>query len=270
MTVVADGVPELPPAFTVVALDEVESTNLEARRLAEAGAPDGTLVIASRQTSGRGRQGRQWLSPTGNLYMSLLLRPQVPIGLAAQLSLVSGLAMADAVGAILPAGAALRPAVKWPNDLLLAGEGTVGKLSGTLLESGEDARGLYVIAGIGANVRVHPGPTDGVFPPIVLAEQPGAHHLMVRDLVEAFGPAFLNRRAAWMRGGLAAIREDWLAAAYGIGQTATVRYGTTPVTGRFDGIDDDGSLLLTQRDGSIRRLAAGEVVFAKPPVTGGA
>ena len=82
-------------------------------------------------------------------------------------------------------------------------------------------------------------------------------------------PAFAARRAVWARQGLGGLKADWLARTYGLGQMATVRYGATPVTGRFDGIDDDGTLLLAQEDGTVRRLAAGEVVFAKPPVTGG-
>ncbi|GGB26478.1 biotin--[acetyl-CoA-carboxylase] ligase [Tistrella bauzanensis] len=262
-------VPDLPPAFNLVLRDEVDSTNILARQLIAESAPDGTLVVAARQTTGRGRQGRVWQSPAGNLYMSLVLRPQGPLGHAAQLSLVVGLAMADAIAALLPQGSGAVPAVKWPNDVLLVRDGVAGKLAGILLESAEDQSGTHVIAGIGANVRVHPGPTDGVFPPAVLAECPGAHHLYPLDVVEAFAPAFAARRAVWARQGLGGLKADWLARAYGLGQMATVRYGATPVTGRFDGIDDDGTLLLAQEDGTIRRLAAGEVVFAKPPVTGG-
>ena len=126
--------PQLPPGYVLHALDRVESTNDEARRLAEQGAPAGAVVVAAEQVKGRGRHGRGWDSPRGNLYASLLLRPDCTIAVSAQLSLVASLALAEALVALAPADADVR--VKWPNDVLIRG----AKVAGLLLESAPGAR----------------------------------------------------------------------------------------------------------------------------------
>ena len=122
--------PALPPGFRLAALETVDSTNAEALRRAEAGAPDGTFVWARRQEAGRGRQAKPWSSPAGNLYTSLLLRPACAPARAAELSFVAAVAVADTVADLLgPAGPAV--SCKWPNDVLVDG----AKISGILLES---------------------------------------------------------------------------------------------------------------------------------------
>ena len=123
--------PVLPDGWTLVALQSVGSTNDEAARLAEAGAAEGTVVWAREQTGGRGRRGRIWASPVGNLYTSTIVRPQCPAARAAELGFVSALAVAD----IVPAGRDVR--VKWPNDVLVDG----GKIAGILPESSIGADG---------------------------------------------------------------------------------------------------------------------------------
>jgi len=142
----------LPPGFVLHTFDTVGSTNDEARRLAEAEACEGQVVFAKQQTRGRGRYGRRWQSPPGNLYASVLLRPVCPPGEAARLSLLAGLALAEAIERFAPHGMDL--ALKWPNDVILRG----AKTAGVLLESatGADGNSTWVIVGTGVNIVHHP------------------------------------------------------------------------------------------------------------------
>ena len=119
--------PKLPPGYRLLRYDSIGSTNDEAKRLARDGAAEGTLVWALEQTAGRGRRGRAWSSPRGNLYLSLILRPDCPVGSAAQLGFVAALAVGDALRAILPR--VERLAYKWPNDVLIDGRKIAGSPS---------------------------------------------------------------------------------------------------------------------------------------------
>jgi BirA family biotin operon repressor/biotin-[acetyl-CoA-carboxylase] ligase len=138
----------IPAGWSVVTLDTVGSTNDEAMARAEAGAPEGTVVRALRQEAGRGRRGRGWDSPPGNVYSSTILRPPVLPAEAAQLSFVTALAVADMAGPLI--GAEHRVAIKWPNDVLVDD----AKISGILLESSVGEGGLigHVVIGVGCNV----------------------------------------------------------------------------------------------------------------------
>ena len=138
----------LPGAFRRVAHDEVGSTNAEALRLAEAGAPEFTLVTTRWQTAGRGRRGKTWVSPEGNLYASIVLRPDRPPAVLSQLSFVVALAAGDLLDRL---GVQCRIAFKWPNDVLVEG----AKISGILLEGGQG----HLVAGIGVNLAHHPADT---------------------------------------------------------------------------------------------------------------
>ncbi|MGM0561986.1 MAG: biotin--[acetyl-CoA-carboxylase] ligase, partial [Pseudomonadota bacterium] len=137
----------LPPAYRLVQFSAVGSTMDEARRLAEEGAEDGTLVWAQEQTKGRGRQGRDWSSPTGNLYLSLVLRPECEPSQAVQLGFVTALAIGDAIGAVSPP---VNVTYKWPNDVLLNN----GKVAGILMETRSRAEGGidHLILGCGINI----------------------------------------------------------------------------------------------------------------------
>jgi len=134
-------------AFDVRHYDSIGSTNDEALRLARGGAAHGTVVHADEQIAGRGRLARRWQSPPGNLYVSIVLRLNLPAARCAEIGFVAALAVADAVETLLPNQ--LRTTLKWPNDVLLRG----GKISGILLENIDDA----LIVGIGINVLRAPG-----------------------------------------------------------------------------------------------------------------
>ncbi len=149
---------QLPPASKLVALDEVDSTNDEARRLAEGGAEEGTLVWGLSQRKGRGRHGRDWASPEGNLYLSLLLRPDCPPREAAQLSFVAAMALTGALNVLVAPHS--RIDFKWPNDVLLNGS----KVAGILLEAsttGADALDWLIV---GTGVNVARAPDGSAFP----------------------------------------------------------------------------------------------------------
>ncbi|MCK5246963.1 biotin--[acetyl-CoA-carboxylase] ligase [Candidatus Bipolaricaulota bacterium] len=132
----------LPSPYKLVELDEIDSTNAEALRRAEAGEPDSTIVWAKRQTAGHGRRGREWASPEGNLYFSILLRPPYPVQSVMQLGFVMANAIADALAVILPRGAFVH--TKWPNDVLVEGR----KVAGVLIETTGDLS----LVGIGLNL----------------------------------------------------------------------------------------------------------------------
>ena len=226
--------------FEVRHYDSIGSTNDEAMRLAREGASHGTVVHADQQTAGRGRLTRRWASPPGNLYLSIVLRPDVPAARSAEISFVAALAVADAVEALLPRR--VHATLKWPNDVLVQD----GKIAGILLEQADDG----LILGIGLNVLEAP---SGVS--LVgcggLATVDGAREKLLAALATWWD--------AWLQEGFAPIRAAWLARAHPIGTTLRVRLGDRLVTGTFAGLDDDGTLLLDTEDGR-RRIMAGDVL----------
>src|SRR5262249_49114566 len=146
---------ELSPFYRLVRHERIDSTNEEAKRLATADAPQGTLVWAGEQTAGRGRRGRGWVSPAGNLHISLLLRPNCPPAVACQVNFAAGVALAAALADFLPAGKTA--SLKWPNDVLVGG----AKVSGILLEASAAADGMvdWLVVGVGVNVVQAPRDT---------------------------------------------------------------------------------------------------------------
>ena len=235
--------PDLPPAYRLVALESVGSTNEEAKRLARAGAEDGTLVWAKEQAAGRGRRGNAWTSPAGNLYVSLVLRPEVPPGRFGELGFVAALATGETLGAFVEPLTELR--YKWPNDVLLNGR----KTSGILLEgeSGAD----FLVLGVGINVAHHPeGATS------IRAE--GGLEATVETVLERFSRAFLAWANRWLDDGFAPVRAAWLRRALALGQEIEVRLPHETLRGRFADLHTDGALLLDTPDGR-RTITAGEV-----------
>jgi BirA family transcriptional regulator, biotin operon repressor / biotin---[acetyl-CoA-carboxylase] ligase len=236
--------PVLPDGWTLVALDSVGSTNDEAARLADAGAPEGTVVWSREQTGGRGRRGRHWASPVGNLYTSTILRPDCAAPRAAELGFAAALAVAD----IVPAGREVR--VKWPNDVLVDG----GKIAGILLESavGQSGQVQHVVAGIGVNVGFAPQLPEMRYPGSALSGS-------VETALEKLAAALAARLAEWRREGFATVRAAWLAKAGPLGAEVDVKLGEGLVRGRFAGLDREGALLLETASGP-RRIVSGELL----------
>ncbi len=231
------------------------STNAEALALARAGERGPLWIVARSQSAGRGRRGSVWISPPGNLYATLLLGAPAAPALAPQLSFVAALALHDAVSELAPA---LRPglALKWPNDLLLGS----AKLGGILLES-ENGQDFAVAIGIGVNCASHPSGTP--FPATDLAAA-GAQVAPER-LLAALAAAMQRRLAQWRAGaGFGAIRADWLDRAVGVGELVQVRLPDREFSGRFEGLDDSGRLLVAEGN-TITAVTAGEVFgFGEP------
>lgn len=216
--------------------------------LARRGEREGFWLRAERQNSGRGRQGRAWDSPTGNLFASTIvtLRPDDPP--PASLALVASLALLETVRAFLPDDHKAEAVLKWPNDLLLGG----AKLSGILLER----EGAAIVVGIGVNLASHP---EGLGRPVAslaaYTMPPGADIFLI-DLSERFAQCL----ARWRQNGLIAMRDEWLGHAHPIGSSLTVHDPSgTRIEGQFDGLTEDGALRLRLADGSVHVMHAGDV-----------
>ncbi|HEY1433017.1 MAG TPA: biotin--[acetyl-CoA-carboxylase] ligase [Stellaceae bacterium] len=244
--------PKLPPGYRLVCYDAIGSTNDEAKDLARDGAAEGTLVWAREQTAGRGRRGHIWISPRGNLYLSLILRPDCPAARAGQLGFVAALAMGEALRALAPK--IQRLAYKWPNDVLLNGR----KIAGVLLESETVASEQpgFVVIGVGVNLSASPRGTE--FPATSMREE-GLGPLLPEAMLEEFTQHFRSWLATWREEGFAPVRAAWLAAAaIARGEPIRVRLDALALRGRFEDIDHEGNLVFDCA-GERRRIVAGEV-----------
>ncbi|MFK3889033.1 biotin--[acetyl-CoA-carboxylase] ligase [Sphingomonas sp. NPDC079357] len=234
----------LPRILTVPATG---STNADLLALADDRAVDeGTWLRAEQQTAGRGRQGRVWDSPAGNLYASTLvaIRPGDPP--AAGLALVAAVALEEAVHRVLPDASALT--LKWPNDLLLAG----AKLSGILLERGAS----YVVVGIGVNVAHHPALADRATTSLRAAGATVDAATLLADLADRFAAWLL----VWRDAGMAPVAARWSDRAHPVGTALMVRLpDQTVLDGQFRGLDASGALLLGLADGTRHVIHAGDV-----------
>lgn len=242
--------------FNVVTFDAIGSTNDEARRLAAAGAADGTVVWARKQTSGRGRRGRAWLSPRGNLYCSVLLRPHVDIAVAAQFSLVTAVALAETFTELLPRRGHVQQ--KWPNDVLINGR----KAAGILLESSGMGTGRpdWLIVGCGVNVARLPELPETVATSL---HAEGAGEATPEQVLQAFLAHLQVWRRRWETEGMAPVRRAWLDRAYGLGERLVVRLPGSMLQGVFRGLDEQGALLLASDDGRLLTVTSGELFFGR-------
>ncbi len=214
---------------------------------AEAGAPEGLWIRAEQQSGGRGRLGRQWLSPLGNLYCSTLVRIGPDDPAAHLLAFVAGLAVLDTVRAIVPG---VESRLKWPNDVHVDG----AKLAGILLERRSDA----VVVGIGMNVEVAPEVSGRSV--TSLHDQGAMAQIDAGAVIELLVPRFEARLLQWRTSGAATLLEVWCAAAHKPGEAMAVQRGPDDrIEGVFDGLSVDGALLLRCRDGRVETVSAGDV-----------
>jgi BirA family transcriptional regulator, biotin operon repressor / biotin---[acetyl-CoA-carboxylase] ligase len=237
--------------FTVHALDATDSTQAEAQRLAASGAPEGTVVTARHQRAGRGRRGHDWWDAPGqSLLASVLLRPAGPVTTAPQLSLVGGLAVADA----LDAAATVPARIRWPNDLLVDGR----KVCGILAEAASDDGGRlhHVILGIGVNLA------QTAFPAALAGRATSLRLITGRDFgADTILAAVLDRLArhydAWRVGGFAALRAAWLERSTLPGQPVRLPDGSDGVGVE---VGDDGILVARAADGRLVHVVSGGAV----------
>lgn len=246
------------PAAPVLLLDHTDSTNTEARRRAEAGETGPLWIVARRQAGGRGRRGREWTSEGGNLFATLLQTTRKSPAEAAQVTFIAALAVADLLDGWAPPSLVT---IKWPNDVMLAGE----KASGVLVESGAHAAGgLWLAVGIGVNLAHAPTGTER--PATALAQHlrgdvvtPPTVEAAAAKLAEAFA-VWIDR---WETLGFEPILDAWRARTRGLDGPAVARLGHETVEGRAEGVAADGALKLRLADGTLRLISAGDVFFGE-------
>jgi len=236
------------------ALSDTASTNTECLARARAGDSGLLWVTAERQTGGRGRRGRPWVSERGNLYASLLLIDPAPMERLASLPLAIAVAVHQAIRRVLPSGAEPLE-VKWPNDILIGRKKTCGILvEGERLADGRHA----VVIGIGINVSVMPD--NPIYPVTCLRDQGSA--ASPEELFAHLFASMAETLDIWDGGqGIAEVTARWRAVACGIGEKITVNLPDRSISGYFAGIDDNGLLMLDTGTGRMMPIAAGDVFF---------
>ncbi len=236
-------------------LSEVDSTNLYARKLAEEGEAEGQIVIAESQSRGKGRMGRNWISPANlNLYLSAVLRPKIPPLHAPQITLMSAVALAETVQGFGP----FSPEIKWPNDILVGGK----KLAGILTESScSPDRILFVVLGIGVNLnfsreQMPESIREGATSLMILAGKPVDRAEFARQLIQNLDRCYgdLEER------GFPFMAERWRSFFRLGGKRVRVEIPDQPILGKALGIDGDGALLLEDESGALQRIVAGDVI----------
>ncbi|HEX4297146.1 MAG TPA: biotin--[acetyl-CoA-carboxylase] ligase [Devosia sp.] len=246
--------------------DEVGSTNSEAARAAEVGDVGEAWFAALKQTAGRGRRGRAWETPSGNLAASLLMVPDCEPAIAATLGFVAGVALNRALAATLPAGLFRQGldgagagvhhiALKWPNDVLADGE----KLAGILLEAQKQPDGRHAIV-IGFGVNIVSAPSGLPYPATSLAGL-GAS-ISAETIFAALSDEWVVAYELWDNGrNVGDILRLWRASAAGIGAEVAVSRDGGVVRGVFESIDDSGRLIVRANDNSRIAISAGDVHF---------
>ena len=247
--------PKLPSGYRLLRMETVDSTNAEARRRAKVGEPGPLWIWSARQSQGRGRGGREWISRPGNLFASLLIGVNAPQRVAGQMALLAGVIAYDTIAKLIAYEGRSELLLKWPNDILLAGE----KLAGVLLEnvgSTVESRSIVVI-GTGINLASHP--EDLPQPAISL----DAYDIKVSpaEALEVLAATTHEWLARWGEGScFPTIRRAWLDRAGPAGRPLRVKVEGEETEGVYGGLDADGALRLMTPDGEYR-IAAGDVFF---------
>jgi BirA family biotin operon repressor/biotin-[acetyl-CoA-carboxylase] ligase len=247
-------------SFRSLVLDQVGSTNREAFALAEAGVPGPLWIVARRQTAGRGRSDRQWISAPGNLHASLLLRLDCPPAAVPHLSLLAGVATVDAIrqaAAGCPGREFAGLRLKWPNDILIGR----AKCAGILCESLAGRQSTTAVIGIGINLAWHPTAMHRA------ATDLAAHGCRIAPeaMLASLAQAMQHWLAVWGGGrGFHSVRRAWLERAGPAGEMCTVDTGRERIEGAFADLDPDGALIVSDRHGQRRTVTFGDVALAGP------
>jgi|TARA_B110000211_G_scaffold22091_1_gene22818 BirA family biotin operon repressor/biotin-[acetyl-CoA-carboxylase] ligase len=242
-----------PAGVDRIVLDSTTSTMTEAAQMA-ASITSPTWIMAHQQTDGRGRRGRAWLTPKGNLTATLVFEPHCTPAQAAQRSFLAANALYNALAIYVPSE---KLSLKWPNDVLLSG----GKVAGILLESaGHHGAVSYLSIGIGVNLQTIPqGVKDAAFGPTSL-KAAGGWDVDSIDFLTTLANAYADQEALLATHGFTRIRTDWLKHAAKLGEVITARTTLTEITGTFKTIDDDGNLVLITGAGP-QVIPAADVYF---------
>ena len=237
----------------IVYFDATDSTNVQAKRLAEAHVPHGTLVVSDRQDGGKGRRGRSWASPSGvGIWMSLILRPEIAPSSASMLTLAAALAVREGI----QEETGLSPLIKWPNDLVLNGK----KICGILTEMSTELMEIqYVITGIGINVNQREFPPEIRDTATSLSLEAG-RSFRRSSLIAAILKAFEKDYEAFLKtGDLSLLLEEYNACLVNRGKEVCILDPSGEYRAVAEGIDENGSLLVTLPDGTRREIISGEV-----------
>jgi BirA family biotin operon repressor/biotin-[acetyl-CoA-carboxylase] ligase len=232
----------LPAGYALAAFDEIDSTNEEAKRRAEAGEQGPVWITATRQSAGRGRRGRSWTSEPGNLFATLLIAPGHSAAESARLSFAAALSVYDVVRAACPDA---RTALKWPNDVLIDG----AKCSGILLESGAEQNGCLTWLAVGIGINLAHAPVDTPYPATALKSH-GAEITPESALTE-LAQSWARWFDIWRNRGIAPLRQAWLDRAKGLGEPIVARLAGESLDGIFEGLDGGGGLQLRRPDGTL-------------------
>lgn len=254
------GAPASVETAAVLHLPEVDSTNAEAFRLVQRGERGPLWVLADVQTQGRGRSGRAWSSPKGNLHASLLIELACTPAEALQLSLVAGVAAHDALSEVMPPVIVGEFRLKWPNDLMMG----TAKLGGILVETAALSQSLVAVVGMGLNLAdAPPGLGRAATSLAALGVAPGP-----ADVHPRLARAFDRWRAVWAEGrNFAAIREAWLRRGPAPGSTLSINTGIQRVDGAFQGLGAAGELILRDASGRSQHFTFGDVSLPAAPRT---
>jgi len=249
----------LPPGYKLIALDTVDSTNDELKRRILSGFDDEGLAVWARiQTSGKGRNKRRWVSDIGNMYISVLFRPNCSLADAAQLGFLPVIAASKTLEYIL--GQSPNINYKWPNDLLLNKK----KIGGTLLEAGFNRQNnrVWIVVGFGLNLQHFPSTT---FSPATSIKDEIGVELKIEEVVELYLQNLSKLYYDWQNMGFERVRNEWLDHGHVFNQPLRVKLGAENLLGLFRDLDETGALVIETSNGP-RRVAAGDVYLL--PMTG--
>ena len=238
----------------IVYFDQTDSTNEQARKLADDGVAEGTVVIADTQIGGKGRLGRNWSSPAGvNLYLSVILRPNISPRFATQMTFLSAIAVAQAIETT----GSFAPQLKWPNDVMLGGR----KVAGLLNElNAETEQVHYLVLGIGVNLNM----TAEQFPPDLRTPATsllldGGNVVSRRQFTQALLTSLDQLYTSYLHSGFKAVKEEWEQRCHMIDKWVEVDCQNSLKIGQVSGVDETGALLLSMSGGVTEKILAGDV-----------
>ncbi|MBR9834255.1 MAG: biotin--[acetyl-CoA-carboxylase] ligase [Alphaproteobacteria bacterium] len=238
----------MTPGAPVYWYDEIDSTSAEVRRRARLGELGPLWIAARSQSAGRGRLGRSWSSPPGNLFTTALLTEPGGLSAAARIPFAAGLSVHDACKSVLPD---VDFRLKWPNDVRVDG----AKMCGILVESGETNGVTWIAVGIGLNVQTAPHADQ---PTCSLHTLGAPLALSAEHMLEALRPAFC-KRLAQARDGFPGLLNAWQGVAEGLGQTVRAGPPDARLEGVFEGLAEDGGLIMRLPNGAMHTIRAGDV-----------
>jgi BirA family biotin operon repressor/biotin-[acetyl-CoA-carboxylase] ligase len=236
-------------SYHLLAFNSLDSTNEEAKRLAKGGGCHGAVIWAKKQTEGKGRMGRNWISSEGNLFVSLLLQPEKTVKEFSQLSFIAAVAAIEAIKPLLSPEHKIQ--CKWPNDIILDDK----KTGGILLESFQVNGESWIVVGLGVNIESCPPRTE--FPSTCLKDA-GVELVSAKIVLSRFIHHFIEAYNQWNVKGFLPVRKAWMENAWGIGRNVVARWPDGEAEGIAEGIDRDGSFILSL-DGERQYIQAADI-----------